>query len=330
MIFDNVVHTRHDTKTDEIRRIFLHDDDIRKRAIQDDGTWKVQRQDVLKQKIDRQKKLNCTFSLDNIGKYTIVGSRVHIGTYYWSDSERDWTDDLDHGTVQAVEATATVEAGNVEHDREAAAVADTDAVEATGEDWEEAANAEHDHEAANVEHDHGADEQGATIDVVAQPQSTNAKKWGVLPRVIPEDAEKRILLLLSTMNEIERTDVAFNFKFTIYEREFLQIKLHDGTCVKVPLDPRLVCESKFLARSHSQTLPGQPGQAVCGALRKMSSKCPALMAEIKDLVPWLHENKIRLNVVYIRNEANLADAPSHQRGLDMWSCSSPCNKSSCT
>jgi hypothetical protein len=55
-------------------------------------------------------------------------------------------------------------------------------------------------------------------------------------------------------------------------------------------------------------LPGQPGQAVCAALRKMSSKCPALMAEIKDLlVPWLHENKIRLDVVYIRSEANLED-----------------------
>ena len=39
----------------------------------------------------------------------------------------------------------------------------------------------------------------------------------------------------------------------------------------------------------------------------MSSKCPALMAEIKDLVHWLHENKIRLDVVYIRSEANLED-----------------------
>ncbi len=63
----------------------------------------------------------------------------------------------------------------------------------------------------------------------------------------------------------------------------------------------------------------QDNQAVCGALRKMSSKCPALMSEIKDLVPWVHENKIRLDVVYIRREANLADAPSRQRGLDMWS-----------
>jgi hypothetical protein len=37
------------------------------------------------------------------------------------------------------------------------------------------------------------------------------------------------------------------------------------------------------------------------------------MAEIKDLVPWLHENKIRLDVVY------LADVSSIQRNLDMWS-----------
>ena len=59
--------------------------------------------------------------------------------------------------------------------------------------------------------------------------------------------------------------------------------------------------------------------SVVGALRKMSSKCPELMAEIKGLVPWLHEHKIHLEVVYIRSEANLADASSRQRGLDMWS-----------
>ena len=67
----------------------------------------------------------------------------------------------------------------------------------------------------------------------------------------------------------------------------------------------------------------QDNQAVCRALRKMSSKCPALMAEIKELVPWLHENKIRLDVVYIRSEANLTDAPSRQCGLDMWSLHQP-------
>jgi hypothetical protein len=67
----------------------------------------------------------------------------------------------------------------------------------------------------------------------------------------------------------------------------------------------------------------QDNQAVCGVLRKMSSKCPALMSKIKDLVPWLHENKIRLDVVYIRSEANLADASSRQRVLDMWSLQLP-------
>jgi hypothetical protein len=56
---------------------------------------------------------------------------------------------------------------------------------------------------------------------------------------------------------------------------------------------------------------------------KMSSKCPTLTTEIKDLVPWLHDNKIRLDVVYIRSEANLADATSRQRGLDMWSLQLP-------
>ena len=47
------------------------------------------------------------------------------------------------------------------------------------------------------------------------------------------------------------------------------------------------------------------------------------MTEIKELVPWLLEHKIRLDVVYIRSEANLADAPSRQRGLDMWSLHLP-------
>ena len=65
----------------------------------------------------------------------------------------------------------------------------------------------------------------------------------------------------------------------------------------------------------------QDNMTVVGALRKMSSKCPELMAEIKGLVPWMHEHKIHLEVVYIRSEANLTDAssPSRQRGLDMWS-----------
>ena len=54
----------------------------------------------------------------------------------------------------------------------------------------------------------------------------------------------------------------------------------------------------------------QDNQAVVGALRKMSSRCPALMSEIKELVPWFLENNIHLDVVYIRSEANLADTPS--------------------
>jgi hypothetical protein len=36
--------------------------------------------------------------------------------------------------------------------------------------------------------------------------------------------------------------------------------------------PRLVSECRSPARPHGQALPGQPGQAVCGALSKMSSK----------------------------------------------------------
>jgi hypothetical protein len=46
----------------------------------------------------------------------------------------------------------------------------------------------------------------------------------------------------------------------------------------------------------------QDNKAVVGAVRKMPSKFPALMAEIKELVPWLLENKIRLDVVLIRSE----------------------------
>jgi hypothetical protein len=86
---------------------------------------------------------------------------------------------------------------------------------------------------------------------------------------------------------------------------------------------RLASECRDPARPYGQALPGQPGQAICGVFRKMSFQCPALMAEIKDLVPWLHENKIRLDVVYIRSEVNLVDASSWQRGLDMWSLQVP-------
>ena len=88
------------------------------------------------------------------------------------------------------------------------------------------------------------------------------------------------------------------------------------------VSPRLASECRGLARPHGQALY-QDNQSVCGALRKMSSKCPALMAEIKDLVPWLHENKIPLDVVYIRSEANLADVSSSKQDLDMWSLQLP-------
>ena len=63
----------------------------------------------------------------------------------------------------------------------------------------------------------------------------------------------------------------------------------------------------------------QDNMSVVGVLRKMSSKCPELMTEIKDLVPCMYQHKIHLEVVYIRSKANLADVSSSQRGLDMWS-----------
>jgi hypothetical protein len=67
----------------------------------------------------------------------------------------------------------------------------------------------------------------------------------------------------------------------------------------------------------------QDNMAVVGALRKMPSKSPALMVKVKGLVPWLNENKIHLDVVCIRSDANLADAPSREWGLDMWSLQQP-------
>jgi hypothetical protein len=86
------------------------------------------------------------------------------------------------------------------------------------------------------------------------------------------------------------------------------------------VSPRLASECRGLARSHGLY---QDNQTVCGVFHKMKSKCPALMSEIKDLVPWLHENKIHLDVVYIRSDANLVDSPLCQRDLDMWSLQQP-------
>jgi hypothetical protein len=75
----------------------------------------------------------------------------------------------------------------------------------------------------------------------------------------------------------------------------------------------------------------------------MSSKCPEMMTEIKDLVPWLCDCKIRPEVDYIRRETNLVDVPTYlvdvrspwnitmewrQRDLSICGpCSSPRNKS---
>ena len=66
------------------------------------------------------------------------------------------------------------------------------------------------------------------------------KKWGVLPVTIPQDLRKEI--------QKESQDPQFveaMLEFTIHEREFIKIKLHDGTYVDVPLEPKLVCESSF-------------------------------------------------------------------------------------
>jgi hypothetical protein len=67
----------------------------------------------------------------------------------------------------------------------------------------------------------------------------------------------------------------------------------------------------------------QDNQAVCGALRKMSSKFPSTLGRHHGPRTLVHENKIRLDVVYIHSEVNLEDAPSLQWVLDMWSLQLP-------
>ena len=69
----------------------------------------------------------------------------------------------------------------------------------------------------------------------------------------------------------------------------------------------------------------QDNMTVVGTLHKMSFKYPELMVEIKNLIPWLPENKIHLEVVYFHSEANLADAESSTGGP----CISPHNRTSC-
>jgi hypothetical protein len=66
------------------------------------------------------------------------------------------------------------------------------------------------------------------------------KKWGVLPVTIPQKLKREI--------QNESQDIQFveaMLEFTIHEREFIKIKLHDGTYVDVPLEPKLVCESSY-------------------------------------------------------------------------------------
>jgi hypothetical protein len=46
----------------------------------------------------------------------------------------------------------------------------------------------------------------------------------------------------------------------------------------------------------------QDNMTVVGVFHKISSKCPQLMSEIKELVPCLLENKIHLDVVCIHSE----------------------------
>ena len=60
------------------------------------------------------------------------------------------------------------------------------------------------------------------------------KKWGSFPEKIPEDIKSKILR--EKCNRV-------TLNFTIHEREVIKIKLHDGTFIDVPLDPKLVCGS---------------------------------------------------------------------------------------
>jgi hypothetical protein len=89
--------------------------------------------------------------------------------------------------------------------------------------------------------------------------------------------------------------------------------------------PRPASESRRHTWPHCQTLPTQHGS--CRRPSQDVFKVPSFNND-RDQVPWFLEHKIRLEVVSIRSEANLADAPSRQRGLDMWSLH-PRSKNSC-
>ncbi len=80
--------------------------------------------------------------------------------------------------------------------------------------------------------------------VPAQPTG-DRPKMSSRPTIIPKMAEDAISETLKHVKKIKGTDLKFVFTFRLFERQFIQIKLHDETCVKVPLDPRLVCESSF-------------------------------------------------------------------------------------
>ena len=63
------------------------------------------------------------------------------------------------------------------------------------------------------------------------------KKWGFLPVKIPSDLKSKV--------EKDSEFYKVMLYFTIHKREVIKIKLHDGTCVDVPLEPKLVCEPHF-------------------------------------------------------------------------------------
>ena len=65
----------------------------------------------------------------------------------------------------------------------------------------------------------------------------------------------------------------------------------------------------------------QDNMAVVGCLKNLTSTCPAMMVELREVLGILDEFKIRFEIVYIPSHLNPADAPSNLCSADLWSFS---------
>jgi hypothetical protein len=90
----------------------------------------------------------------------------------------------------------------------------------------------------NLEIDRGQKKVMIGYNLPGEGEHGLQKKWGFLPDKIPRDLKLKV-------DTDDDHFVNVMLIFTIHEREVIKIKLHDGTCVDVPLEPKLVCESHF-------------------------------------------------------------------------------------